>query len=459
MLRRLTTRPRRVAAWSVLSLAVLAAIVMLPWDVEVSVVTVDTRSPTPAPTPRGTARERFLGVDLPLTLPKNFTDFLDALQFPEATCRYGMPVGTWYDFPLQRFGIGAYTQHYTWFMSLLAAERRMFVMLTEPSKKQQFQYGHSQGCRQGFFCGFHPISKCADVEVWSGSEMLPEAERTGRFLGHYGKAKRFNKTLVKARRDDRVDIGGRWYSDLPERGRCRWGHWVPPQFRTVGTADMWDNLMDKCKFDAFDSLPDGRVRASKDVLRWRSWLAGYLFQPLPAVMKSIAAKQKRTRLDDGDRCVSLHVRRGDKLKGAHIEGKFHALDDYLALAQQLIERHNGSGTVVLHSDDFVGLLAEWKTSRFRGKVRLLHDPSEEQLSGWNVNLLYSLEDFYNVIGSVWLFSQCPLTVGSLESVYYKLGMQIGMARGIFEADNNIYGARFVIGALGNPLRGWFNFLA
>lgn len=404
-------------------------------------------------------RESFLNVTLPLALPPAFTAYMDALQFPASPCRFGVPAGTWFSFPLERFGIGAYMQHYTWYMSMLASERRMFVMLTEPSRKQPFQYGHSENCRQGFFCGFHPISKCADVEVWSGSEMRQSAEKSGKFFGHYGKAKPFNESFVTREKDEVVDIGSRWYSDEPHVGRCRWGHWVPPQFRRVGTESMWNDLMDKCNFSAFDSIPNGKEKASADVLRWRSWLAGYLFQPLPIVLKSIAAKQRRLRLREGDRCVSIHVRRGDKVKGPRIEGRFHALDLYLTLAQELISRHNGSGTIVLHSDDFVGVLREWKTSKFRSSLRLVYDTAESGLSGWNVNLLYSLADYYNVIGSIWTFAQCPLTVGSLESVYYKLGIHIGIARGIFEADNNIYGTKFVIGELANPVRGWLNFLA
>ncbi len=39
-----------------------------------------------------TRREAFLKVKLPLQLPKNFTDFIDALQFPDRSCVYGLKV-------------------------------------------------------------------------------------------------------------------------------------------------------------------------------------------------------------------------------------------------------------------------------------------------------------------------------------------------------------------------------
>ena len=101
-------------------------------------------------------------------------------------------------------------------MNMLQDQRRMFVMLTEPAKHQPFQYGHGGSCRQGFFCGFHPISKCADVEVWKGSEMRPMAEKDGFFFGHYGKKKTFDLAAIGKSNDDRIDIGSVWMEHEPK---------------------------------------------------------------------------------------------------------------------------------------------------------------------------------------------------------------------------------------------------
>lgn len=59
-----------------------------------------------------------------------------------------LQVGTWHSFPLHRFGLGAYMQHYSWYFSMLREQQRMFVMLTQPSVLQPFQYGNNGPCKQ-----------------------------------------------------------------------------------------------------------------------------------------------------------------------------------------------------------------------------------------------------------------------------------------------------------------------
>lgn len=341
----------------------------------------------------------------------------------------------------------------------------MFVMLTQPSKNRPYQYANGGPCHQGFFCGFHPISKCSDVEVWSKAELKDTAVNNGGwFLGRYGRKQELSAQQMADLRgqgsgDDVIDIGDVWNMDVPHVRNCLWGLWVPKQFRSIGTEREWQSLARLCKYDAFDHYPEGRKKANGDVLRWRSMLTAYLFQPLPEVMQVVQRKLKRTKLVAGDRCVSVHVRRGDKYKaGPHREGYFHPLDEYLGRAWDLIEKHRGSGTVVMHSDDFVSVLEEWKTSKFRGRINLIFDPTEASSTGWDVALLYDLANFHNVIASVWMFSECPLTVGALESVFYKFGIHIGVARGIWEAENNIYNSTFEFGVLAVPLRGWYNFV-
>ncbi len=91
-----------------------------------------------------------------------------------------------------------------------------------------------------------------------------------------------------------------------------WGLWVPPPFRTVGSDKEWNRLAKHCRleekqtnkkihhtifflkrYDAFDQIKNGRANANKDVLRWRSLLAGYLFQPLPQVLAVASKKVKK----------------------------------------------------------------------------------------------------------------------------------------------------------------------
>ena len=492
---RLTPRQRRLA--TLVLLALLVVFLFLLWSGDASVDVVASKRGTNSMMPhrkqqreveperrRRTKREEFLDVDLPLKLPKKFTDYMDAFQFGTQECQYGTRAGLWYNFPLKRFGVGAYFQHYTWYMSFLQNERRMFVMLTQPSKTQPYQYANGGKCSQGFFCGFHPISKCTDVEVWRGSELHDEAASKGSYLGRYMKQQTIRPEKMNGK-DNVVDIHGSWNANVPQTTNCRWGLWVPKQFQSFGTDAEWKSLIEKCNYAAFDHYPEGRKRANTDVLRWRSLLTAYLFQPLPEAMKAVREKLKRTLLKPGDRCVSVHVRRGDKFKdGPHREGYYHHLgrfifllevslkvaysllfiitsfhsDEYIERALRLVEEHKGSGTIVLHSDDLQGVLEEWKTSKYQGKVKVIYDPADSESTGFDVAKLYDMADFHNVISSTWLFSECPLSVGCLESVYYKFGVHIGVARGIWEAENNIYNASFAFGELAVPLRGWYNFV-
>lgn len=398
-------------------------------------------------------RETFLKTRLPLQLPSSFSSFIDEIQFPNRTCQYGLKV-SWlvfvslgclypFCFRLERGtvfrcigldwertcsttrGISACCASSNACLSCWRSPQccsRSSTATTVPANRHRKRRRRKRNGliqSQGFFCGFHPISSCADVEVWKGSEMRSFAEQNKIFFGHYGKKKPFDLAVVaQSQSDDRVDIGSVWMQHEPKVwfylfaafcSSCFFsrleivfgGCGCPNNFELLEQIEIgtsWHDIAGKwnwfvvlvChafwisfRFDAFDHLPDGRARANKDVLRWRSYLIGYLFQPLPQVMNVIKQKvgyvmffslfissfwKDKSNWSEFWRsmcvnsCSSRRQIQGfwgwkknvvfDHLQkkgvnGFHKEGNYHHLDDYLERATKLIKMHNVSKKKVL----------------------------------------------------------------------------------------------------------------
>lgn len=407
-------------------------------------------------------RERALGARLPLRLPTEVTAYIDSIQFP-SQCDQDTPATVWTAWSWGGPGLGAHFIHWSWTLGASLAMRRTYV-----ARDPDMNFGYNEGrCIHSLFCALHPISSCTEAEVDGKSLAAQEARGSGWVYGHYGRKRSVNLSAVL---DVRRDLGrifnseDYWTDQLygDPTVSCRATMWVPAQFRTIGGDREWHSLRDSCNFSAFDSLPGGRARASRDLLWWRSMMVGYFFQPLPHVFKRAQEKVKRVGLPEGGggpRCLSLHIRRGDKVtEGSPAsEGRPHLLAEYMERAAELAEV--AGGTMYLASDDLSAVLKEWDVGGYAARWRLLVDREELPWSvGFNIGRPKRDDELEETLAAAWTFSSCPYMVGSLESYFYKLAIHVGVARGIYRDSRNLNGASYAIGVMAVPGKNWYNFM-